>query len=55
MNIQSAVILGIILVCVVLDVRYLNRQKGSCSCGGNCSACGGACSTCEKVCSGRKE
>ncbi|MGN1030689.1 MAG: FeoB-associated Cys-rich membrane protein [Butyricicoccaceae bacterium] len=41
----TAVVLAILLVVIVLAVRSLLHDKGSCSgCGGGCSGCSGHCS-----------
>lgn len=46
MSIADYVIVGILLLCVVLAVRYIVKQKRSGGCIG-CSGCG--CAGCEKA------
>lgn len=43
MNLQSWILLIVVAVCFAAAVVYIIKNKGSCSCGGNCSQCGKRC------------
>ncbi|MBO7136166.1 MAG: FeoB-associated Cys-rich membrane protein [Spirochaetaceae bacterium] len=41
MNLQSWLVLGAVLVCIIAAVLYSVRHKNKCSgCSGNCAECG---------------
>lgn len=43
MNLQSWILLIVVAACFAAAVVYMIKNKGSCSCGGNCSQCGKRC------------
>ena len=54
MNGWDILLLALIALALAFALRKTLKNRGSCSCGGNCSGCGGNCSKCGCSCDKKK-